>query len=136
MNRHFLPPTITSIALAFAVLTGSGTVAGIALGFVPAALAQDAPGGPPPGAPPSAGGHQRRGQILMSLNLSDGQKAQVRSIIAAARAQNKNVTDRDQRRANMKAAFEKIDTVLTPAQRTQFHTKLAAARAQEPAHAQ
>jgi hypothetical protein len=40
------------------------------------------------------------------------------------------VTDRDQKRANMKAAYAKVDTVLTPAQRTELHAKLDAMRAQ------
>ena len=47
------------------------------------------------------------------------------------------MTDRDARRANMKAAYEKIDTVLTPEQRTELHAKLDAMHQQNaPAHAQ
>jgi Spy/CpxP family protein refolding chaperone len=115
-----------SVALATALLAGGGTFAGVALGSVPAALADDAPSGPPAGAPHD----HRMGQMLMSLDLSDAQKAQIRAIMADAHKQNANVTDREQRRANMKAALAKIDTVLTPAQRTALHAKMDAARRQ------
>ena len=64
----------------------------------------------------------------MSLNLSDAQKTQIRSIMADTRKQNENVTDRDQRRANYKAAMTKVEAVLTPAQRTELHAKLDAMR--------
>lgn len=121
MNRSLL-----SIAMAGALLAGGGTIASIALGAVPAALADDAPGGPPAGGP-----HGRRmGQMLMSLNLSDDQKQRIRAIMADARNQNADVTDRDQRRANMKGALAKVDTVLTPAQRTEWHAKMEAGRRQ------
>jgi Spy/CpxP family protein refolding chaperone len=115
-----------SLALASALMTG-GTFAGIAFGSVTAAFAQDQTSGPPPA---GAGHGNRMGKILMSLNLSDEQKTQIRGIIADARKQNENVTDRDQKRANMKAAYAKVETVLTPAQRTQFHAKLDALRQQ------
>ena len=121
-----------SVAAATMIITGGGTLAGVATGTVPVALAQDQPGG----APPEGARHGRMGKILMSLNLTDAQKTQIRAIMADARKQNQNVTDRDARRANMKAAFDKVDTVLTPAQRTELHSKLAAARQQPDAHAQ
>jgi hypothetical protein len=36
-----------------------------------------------------------------------------------AYTKDRGITDRDQRRANIKAIYAKIETVLTPAQRTQ-----------------
>jgi Spy/CpxP family protein refolding chaperone len=130
--------SVFSVALATALLTGGGTFAAAALGVVPAALAQAQPSGSPPAGDQVQGQHGRRmGQLLMSLNLSDAQKTQIRAIMADAHKQNQNVTDRDERRANMKAAMGKIDTVLTPAQRTELHAKMDAMRAQgQPAHTQ
>ena len=125
-----LKHSFLSVALATALLTGGGTFAAVALGSVPAALAQDQPGGPPP---PAQGGHgNRMGKMLMSLNLTEAQKTQIRAIMADARKQNHNLTDRDQRRANMKAAMDKVETVLTPAQRTELHAKMEAMRQQNP----
>jgi len=116
-----------SVAVATALLTGGGTFASVAFGSVPAAFAQDQPSSPPP----TQGEHgHRMGEMLMSLNLNDAQKGQIRAIMADARKQNENVTDRDQRRANMKAAMTKVETVLTPAQRTQLHAKMEAMRQQ------
>ncbi len=121
--RFHRRPFVAALAAAL-IFSGSGTVVAIATKSVPAAFAQDQAGGPPPAAP-----HGRRmGQLLMALDLSDQQKSQIREIIGDARKQNQTVTDRDARRANMKAAYAKIDSVLTPAQRTQFHTKLDAMR--------
>jgi Spy/CpxP family protein refolding chaperone len=66
-------------------------------------------------------------QALMGLGLTDAQKSQIRDIMSAARKDNANA-DPATRRANYKAAFEKIDTILTPEQRTQLHAKLAELR--------
>jgi Spy/CpxP family protein refolding chaperone len=127
---HRIHRSLFSIALATALLAGGGTFAAVAFNAVPAALADDAPGS----APPAEGNHGRgMRQALMSLNLSDEQKTQIRSIMADARKQNQNVTDRDQRRANMKAAFGKVEAVLTPPQRTEFHAKMDAMRQQNQA---
>ena len=63
----------------------------------------------------------------MSLNLSDQEKSQIKTIMQNARQQNQNA-DRDTRRANMQAAFKKIDAILTPDQRLQLHAKLDALR--------
>jgi Spy/CpxP family protein refolding chaperone len=120
-----------SVALATALLTGGGTVASIAFGSVPAALAQDQPGAAAPAGPPPGAHGNRMGKMLMLLNLTDAQKTQIRAIIADARKQNENVTDRDQKRANMKAAYAKVETVLTPAQRTELHAKMEAMRQQQ-----
>jgi Spy/CpxP family protein refolding chaperone len=94
----------------------------VLFGAVPA-LAQD---GPPPGGPP--GGAQRgqmMAKMLMSLNppLSDKQKAQIIEMRKAMEKQNASVTDRDQRRANMKAFMDKINGVLTPAQQADLKKK-------------
>jgi Spy/CpxP family protein refolding chaperone len=132
MNRPTfdLKRSLFSFALAAAVLTAGGTLAAIAIGSVPAAFAQDQPSGGPP-----ADGHHgnRMGEVLKSLNLTDAQKTQIRAIIADARKQNQNVTDRDQRRANMKAAMGKVEAVLTPAQRTELHAKMDAMHQQNQA---
>ena len=86
--------------------------------------------GPPPG---GYGGHRGNpmAKILANLNppLSDAQKGQIRTIMANARKQNENVTDREQRRANMRKASDEIRTVLTPAQRTQYDAQVKAMRA-------
>jgi Spy/CpxP family protein refolding chaperone len=124
--------SLFTLSIAAALVTG-GTIASIGLNSVPAALAQDQPSG----AQPTAGGHgNRMGKMLMSLNLNDAQKTQIRSIIADARKQNQSVTDRDQKRANMKAAYAKVETVLTPAQRNELHAKMAAMRQDQTQHAQ
>lgn len=69
----------------------------------------------------------RFGQVLMSLGLSDDQKAKIRSIMQNARQQNQNA-DPDTRRKNMRAAFSQVENVLTPAQRDQLHQKMQAMR--------
>jgi Spy/CpxP family protein refolding chaperone len=128
MNRpshSILNPLVATLALA--LFGTAGTLGSAALGTAPAAFAQTAP----QGAPGTQGGHGKRmGQILLGLGLNDKQKDQIRGIMAAARKQNEGVTDRDVRRANFKKATEQIDTVLTPAQRKQFHDKMAAMRQQ------
>ncbi len=129
-----LSSSLFAVAVATVVVTGGGTIAGIATGTTTAALAQDQGAAPAPGQGQSRG---RMGKVLMSLDLSDAQKTQIRAIIADARKQNQSVTDRDQKRANMKAAYAKVETVLTPAQRTQLHAKMEAMRADNAnAHAQ
>jgi Spy/CpxP family protein refolding chaperone len=125
-----------SVALATALLAGGGTVASVAFSGVPAALAQDQSGTTAPAGPPQGGRGNRMGKMLMSLNLSDAQKTQIRAIIADARKQNQSVTDRDQKRANMKAAYAKVETVLTPAQRTELHAKMEAMHQQQQDPAQ
>lgn len=129
-----LTSLIFSVVAATAVIAGAGTVATIATGSVPAAYAQDQADGGQPGSGPR---HGRMGKILMGLNLTDAQKTQIRAIMRDARKQNKDVTDRDTRRATMKAAYAKVETVLTPAQRTELHAKLEAMHAQHSdTHAQ
>lgn len=81
---------------------------------------------------PGQGGRQRFGQLLLSLNLSDAQRQQVRAIMKAARDKNQSITDPQVKRANMRAAFAQVDTVLTPDQRTTLHAKMQAARKPQP----
>jgi Spy/CpxP family protein refolding chaperone len=76
----------------------------------------------------------RMGKILQTLGLSDSQKTQVRSIMRKAREKSRGA-DPETRRANMKAAFAEIDTLLTPSQRTQLHAQMQAMRQQQPDHA-
>ncbi len=122
-----------SLGLMTALFVGAGTGTTAVLATTTAASAQDQPAG----APPANGHGNRMGKMLMSLNLSDAQKSQIRSIIADARKRNKNVTDNDQRHANMKAAYAKVETVLTPDQRTELHAKMDAMRQQDSsAHTQ
>ena len=84
--------------------------------------------------PPGAGQGQRRGnplfKILENLKppLTDAQKSQIRTIYSDARKQNENVTDRDQRRANMRKASDQIRTVLNPQQRTEYDAQVKAMR--------
>jgi Spy/CpxP family protein refolding chaperone len=118
-----------------AALSTLGFASGaVAVSAAPAVVAQAVQ--PPAGQAPPAGGHRMRyGQVLQSLNLSDDQKTKIRGIIQSARAQNQNVTDRETKRANMKAAFAKVEALLTPSQRDQLHAKLKALRAQQGAPA-
>ena len=121
MNRFIRSiAAVVTVALSLAAFTAGD----VALGTTTPVMAQDTPGA---GAPQRG---QRMGKMLLSLNLSDAQKAQIKSIMADARAKSKTLTDRDAKRANMRAAFAKIDTVLTPPQRTKFHAQMEAARAQ------
>ena len=87
----------------------------------------------------AGGGGQNRGRrfgrLLMTLGLTDAQKEQIRAIMRNARQQSQGA-DPATRRANMQAAYAKIDTVLTPAQRVKFHQELDAMRAQYRAQQQ
>jgi Spy/CpxP family protein refolding chaperone len=85
------------------------------------AYAQDVQQQSPPAGAQQHG--QRMGQILMSLNLSDAQKAKIKDIVAAARKENEGVTDRTVKRENMKKAYAQVETVLTPAQDKIFKEK-------------
>jgi len=120
---------VLALTLATALLAGGGTSAGIALGTLPAASAQDQPAaGPPP-----AAARGRMAKILMSLNLTDAQKSQIRAIRDETMKANANVTDRDQRKANYTAMRTKVEAVLTPAQRAAFKAKMEAMRQQDQA---
>jgi Spy/CpxP family protein refolding chaperone len=117
--------TLSVAALAFALFGGAGTLGTAALGIAPAAVAQDAQ---PPAGPSQRG--QRMGQILLSLNLSDGQKNRIRDLRSAMIKENAGVTDREQKRANFKKFQAQLDTILTPAQAKEFHAKWDAMRKQ------
>lgn len=76
------------------------------------------------------------GKALQSLDLSDTQKEQIRTIMRDARTQAKSTTDPDQRRTTLRAAFAKVQDVLTPAQRDAFKAKMAELRSARTAGAQ
>lgn len=62
-----------------------------------------------------------RHMMFAKLNLTDAQKAQVKDILTAARADASKATDPAAKKAIFKAAFDKIKTdVLTDAQRQQL----------------
>jgi Spy/CpxP family protein refolding chaperone len=124
-----LPVVAAAIALALTAFTASD----IALGTISPAAAQSAPAAGGPGG--AAGGRQQFAKMLMSLNLNDDQKNQIRSIMADARAKSKTLTDRQAKRDTMRAAFAQIETVLTPAQRTKLHAERDALKAQRASEA-
>jgi Spy/CpxP family protein refolding chaperone len=127
MTNRFL---LALAAVATVALSVAGfTARDIALGNVPAVWAQATPGQGAPGGP-GGRGNQRFAKMLMSLNLSDDQKNQIRSIMAAARAKAKTLTDIQAKRDTMRGAFSQIETVLTPAQRTKLHAERDAFKAQ------
>ncbi len=115
-SRSILPAVLA------AALSWSAVAAvAVELGGASAVAAQDDSSAAP-------GQHRPRfGQVLMTLNLSDQQKAKIRALMQSTRQQNQNA-DRETRRANMQAAFKKIDAILTPAQRQKLHAKLDAMR--------
>jgi Spy/CpxP family protein refolding chaperone len=124
MMRFF--PALTAAA-AVALTLSVFTVGDLALGRITPAAAQAAPG--PGGAQGYAKGRQRFAKMLLSLNLSDGQKTQIRSIMADARAKSKALTDPQEKRKTMSGAFKNIEAVLTPAQKTKLHAERDAAKA-------
>lgn len=97
-----------------------------------AAFAQAAPGAvPSPGAAAPAHKHYHGSpylHALRSLDLSDSQRQQIRSLMQAARSSAAATTDRATRRANAQKLRAQIDQVLTPAQRTQLQSALQNAR--------
>jgi Spy/CpxP family protein refolding chaperone len=107
-------------------LNGLVAVAGTAWGTTPAALAQGTTG--------SQGRGARFGAMLAKLGLNDAQKAQIKAIMKSARDQNQNVTDPQQRKDNFKAAFVKVEAVLTPAQRDKLKQLRAQARRDQQTH--
>lgn len=111
---------IVRLAVAGLVLTATcGATAaafGPALGAVASAQSEATP--PAPG-----GGRHLLATALMSVGLSDAQKAKIRSLVSDTRAKNHDA-DPATRRANWKNAFAKIDTLLSSDQRTRLHAKL------------
>jgi Spy/CpxP family protein refolding chaperone len=130
MKLPSLRLSILAAALAATTaLNGLVAVAGTAWGSTPAALAQ---AGPPPGG--ARGGGKRFGEMLAKLGLSDAQKAEIKGIMKSARDQNQNVTDPEQRRTNFRAAFTKVEGVLTPAQRDKLKQLRAQMKHDHPDH--
>jgi Spy/CpxP family protein refolding chaperone len=131
MTRRLVHHTARALtaAVALALLWSGVSVTSAAAGFGSVALAQQAPAGDQ-GPQGGQGGpnRSRLAKALMGLGLSDQQKQQIRDIMKDARAQSQGVTDRTQRRTMMRAAFAKIDTVLTPAQRDELHKQMQAMR--------
>jgi Spy/CpxP family protein refolding chaperone len=67
------------------------------------------------------GPHGKGGCVFGKLGLTDEQKAQVKTILTAAREQAKNAPDREAKMKIMREAFDKIrTTVLTDEQRTKL----------------
>ena len=66
-------------------------------------------------------------RIMRGLNLTATQKQQIAGIMKNARGTSKNA-DQQTRRANTRAMRQKIESVLTDAQRTQLRAKLAQVR--------
>jgi Spy/CpxP family protein refolding chaperone len=101
-----------------------------ALTLPAAAFAQQAPAAPPAAAAPAPGMQRHHGAYLSALkqvNLSDAQRQQIRAAMLKTRQANQNA-DPDTRRANRQALRAQIDGIMTPDQRTQFHTALRQAR--------
>src|SRR5476649_2205556 len=73
-----------------------------------------------------AGARQQFSKMLVSLNLSDDQKTQIRSIMATARAKAKTQTDVQDKRATLRDANKSVEQVLTPPQLTKLHAERAA----------
>jgi Spy/CpxP family protein refolding chaperone len=126
MMRFF--PALTAAA-AVALTLSLFTIGDLALGRITPAAAQTANGPAMSGGQGYAKGRQRFAKMLMSLNLSDGQKSQIRSIMADARAKNKTLTDPQDKRKTMFGAFQNIEAVLTPAQKTKLYAERAANKA-------
>ena len=122
MMRFF--PALTAAA-AIVLTVSAFTVGDLALGRIAPVSAQAAPG--PGDGQDYAKGRRQFAKMLLSLNLSDGQKTQIRSIMADARAKSKTLTDPQEKRNTMFGAFKNIEAVLTPAQKTKLHAERAAA---------
>jgi Spy/CpxP family protein refolding chaperone len=100
-----------------------------------AAFAQAPPAGAPATAPHRH--HNPMRAALGQLNLSPAQKSQLDGVFAQAKQmrQANQTADPATRKANRDAMIGKIDAILSPDQRTQFHASLAQMRAQHKQHA-
>ena len=108
----------------------------LAAGLPLAASAQNTPpqnlNNPPGQGAGQSAPHHRGGpymRALRSLNLSDAQQTQIRSIMQSYRQKAQNA-DPATRRANAEQMRSNIMNVLTPAQRAQFQQELQQYRAQ------
>ena len=116
-----------------------GTAALAAALIIPtAACAQQATAQTAPTGAPAAGARHHRGHgwggALKGITLSDAQKQQLKDL----RAQNKptpgQTVDPATRKANREAMLQKVEAILTPAQRTQFEQNLQQMRANRAGH--
>jgi Spy/CpxP family protein refolding chaperone len=116
---------ITSRLLAAAVLAAA--TAGIA----PAAFAQPSPA---PAASAPARHHHGNAYMraLRSVDLTDAQRTQIRTLMTNARTNMQSTSDPAARKANFQHLREQIEAVLTPAQRTKLQQTLAAQRQSSP----
>ncbi len=71
-------------------------------------------------------------KMLSELNLTADQKSKIDGYVAASKTANANTTDREVRRANMKALRVQIMGVLTADQKSQLEAKMKAARQNDP----
>jgi len=143
MNHKTTGTTLLLAALFLAGCSGgqtSGSSSGTDASAQSSAAANGAgaPGAAAPGAAGAAGqgtsGRHHFAQALMSVNLSDAQKTQIRQIMSTARAEGRT-QDPETRRKTFHDAYEKVQAVLTPEQRTAFNAKMAELRAQSPVQA-
>ena len=87
---------------------------------------------------PSMGGHHHGHRdpffrALRKLTLTDEQKQQIKSDVAASRKASQNATP-DQRKANWEQLHKQIEALLTPAQQQQLQAELAHEKAMWKAH--
>jgi Spy/CpxP family protein refolding chaperone len=117
---------VTSRILAAAVMVAATA------GIGPAAFAQPAPA---PSASAPAGQHRHGNaymRALRSLDLSDAQKTQIRTLLVNARQNSQATTDPAARKADRERLRAQIDAVLTPEQRTKLQQTLASERKNPP----
>ena len=115
------------------LLAAATLAAGLAIPAAAFAQTPVAPVPPPAGAP-AAHHHHRGGAMraaLGKLNLSAAQHAQIAAVFAQAKQQRQanRTADPATRKASAQQFRSRIDGILTPAQRTQFHTAMQQARA-------
>jgi Spy/CpxP family protein refolding chaperone len=130
MNRFIL--SLAAIATVAVALTAF--IAGdLALGSIAPAAAQAGPGGPGGPGGPNGRSNQRFAKMLLSLQppLTDDQKNRIRAIMADARSKARALTDPQAKRETMRGAFDKIRTVLTPAQQAKMKAEFDASRARQ-----
>ena len=109
--------------LATAVIIETGT-----------AVAQTAPAQVPQPGGPAVTRHHDRGAMFRDLNLTPDQTTKIKAIRERYHAKNQNITDPQQRHANMKAQRDEIMAVLTPDQRQKFQQRIAQMRDRWRAH--
>jgi Spy/CpxP family protein refolding chaperone len=81
---------------------------------------------PAPAAAPAAA-HRHHGGLrhaLRNLNLTDDQRTQIAAIMKQTRAANQSAPDRETKRANNRRMRARINSLLTPDQRTALRTAL------------